>query len=348
MNPMAWRRKAWSEEEVLDSLMLSYPLTQYMFCSPDEGAAAVVICGADRARELSDALNRQEAAVQRRDQLIQPEPSFRRASDPGFVCLDPAGLPPGLDQAPRVGAHGLRKRILQRESPVSTKGEPESFQSTLARPRRFVTLERTATVRESLSVRRPAEDVPDADPTDVTVRRRPEAKVSGTVPVMPVVKALVTRQREVRHFVVLETGIIPMQEPVTELVLEAPGGLVRVRAQCRNGKAESVRVENLPSFAEKLDVPLEVEGFGTLQVDTAFGGDSFVVVDAAALGFGIVADEAHDLARTGVRISKAANEQLGFQHPELDRQVRQFLDKHLRNGDAELKDRTLTAVLRKR
>jgi len=117
--------------------------------------------------------------------------------------------------------------------------------------------------------------------------------------------------------VLLDTGIIAMQEPVTELVLEAPGGLVRVKAQCRNGKAESITVENLPSFADRLDAPLEVEGLGTLRVDTAFGGDSFVVVDAAALGFGIVADEAHDLAKAGVRISKAANEQLGFQHPEL-------------------------------
>ena len=117
--------------------------------------------------------------------------------------------------------------------------------------------------------------------------------------------------------VLLDSGIIPMQEPVTELVLEAPGGLVRVKAQCHNGKAESITVENLPSFADKLDVPLEVEGLGTLRVDTAFGGDSFVVVDAAALGFGIVSDEAQDLARTGVRISQAANEQLGFEHPDL-------------------------------
>ena len=49
--------------------------------------------------------------------------------------------------------------------------------------------------------------------------------------------------------VLLDTGIIPMQEPVTEMVLEAPGGLVRVRAYCANGKAELIEVENLPSFA---------------------------------------------------------------------------------------------------
>mgnify|MGYP003571081717 FL=1 len=116
--------------------------------------------------------------------------------------------------------------------------------------------------------------------------------------------------------VLLDGGIVPMVEPVTEMVLEAPGGLVRVKAECRNGKAERIFVQNVTSFADKLSVPLEVEGIGTLTVDTAYGGDSFVVVDAEALGFGIVEDEAKDIARLGVRITNAANEQLGFSHPE--------------------------------
>ncbi|GAA0771149.1 trans-3-hydroxy-L-proline dehydratase [Roseibium denhamense] len=115
--------------------------------------------------------------------------------------------------------------------------------------------------------------------------------------------------------VLLDSGILPMHEPVTNLVLEAPGGLVRVRVNCRNGKAERVFVQNLPSFADRLDVPLEVEGIGTIRVDTAYGGDSFVVVDAAALGFAIETKEAADLARLGVRITDAANEQIGFRHP---------------------------------
>lgn len=116
--------------------------------------------------------------------------------------------------------------------------------------------------------------------------------------------------------VLLDGGILPMQEPVTHLTLEAPGGLVRVRAECRNGKAERIFVQNVPSFADKIAVPLEVEGLGTLTVDTAYGGDSFVVVDAAALGFDITETEAKDIARTGVAITNAANEQLGFSHPQ--------------------------------
>lgn len=116
--------------------------------------------------------------------------------------------------------------------------------------------------------------------------------------------------------VLLDSGILPMIEPETHITLEAPGGLVRVRAECRNGKAERIFVQNLPSFAAKLDAKLEVEGLGTLTVDTAYGGDSFVFVDAQALGFALRAEEAHDIARLGVRITAAATEQLGFHHPE--------------------------------
>ena len=116
--------------------------------------------------------------------------------------------------------------------------------------------------------------------------------------------------------VLLDTGILPMIEPETELVLEAPGGLVTARAFCRDGKAERITITNVPSFAGHLAAPLEVEGLGTLTVDTAYGGDSFVIVDAHAVGADIVPDQARDLAEMGVKITAAANEQLGFRHPE--------------------------------
>jgi len=116
--------------------------------------------------------------------------------------------------------------------------------------------------------------------------------------------------------VLLETGILPMTEPVTRLVLEPPGGLIEVTATCKDGRAERIAVRNVPSFAARLDAALEVPGLGTLQVDTAYGGDSFVIVDAAALGFAIRPDEARDLAELGMQITQAATEQLGFVHPD--------------------------------
>ncbi|MRN42769.1 MULTISPECIES: 4-hydroxyproline epimerase [unclassified Brucella] len=118
--------------------------------------------------------------------------------------------------------------------------------------------------------------------------------------------------------VLLDSGIIAMQEPVTHMVLEAPGGIIEVEAECRNGKAERISVRNVPSFADRLDAPLEVAGLGTIMVDTAYGGDSFVIVDAAQIGMKIEPGQARELAEIGVKITKAANEQLGFRHPEKD------------------------------
>jgi trans-L-3-hydroxyproline dehydratase len=115
--------------------------------------------------------------------------------------------------------------------------------------------------------------------------------------------------------VLLESGILPMTEPQTHLILEAPGGLIEAVAQCRNGKVEKVEIKNVPSFADRLDAWIEVDGIGSLQVDTAYGGDSFVIADAKALGFSLGADEAADLAACGLKITHAANEQLGFVHP---------------------------------
>jgi trans-L-3-hydroxyproline dehydratase len=116
--------------------------------------------------------------------------------------------------------------------------------------------------------------------------------------------------------VLLDSGILPMQEPQTRLTLEAPGGLIAVVADCSNGKAERISVQNVPSFAARLDARLEVAGLGALNVDIAYGGDSFVIVDAESLGFSIRPDEARDLAEAGMKITAAADEQIGFVHPD--------------------------------
>ena len=117
--------------------------------------------------------------------------------------------------------------------------------------------------------------------------------------------------------VLVETGIIPMSEPETRVRLEAPGGLIEAVMECSEGKVRRVTITNVPSFVTALDVPVEVPGIGTIPVDIAYGGDSFAIADAASLGFSLQPDEAHDLAVTGMRIRNAADEQIGFQHPEI-------------------------------
>lgn len=116
--------------------------------------------------------------------------------------------------------------------------------------------------------------------------------------------------------VLLETGMLPMREPVTEISLDAPGGLVKVTAACKDGKCESVTFRNVPCFVFHLDRPVDVPGFGTVRVDAAYGGMIYAMVDARALGFAIEPSEARDLVDVGEKIKKAAAEQLPCVHPE--------------------------------
>jgi proline racemase len=117
--------------------------------------------------------------------------------------------------------------------------------------------------------------------------------------------------------VLLDTGIIAMQEPETRVLLEAPAGLIEVVARCEGGKAKSITLRNVPAFADRLEVPLEVENYGTVSVDTAFGGDSFVMADAAQFGLAIEPRQAREIADLGRKLVRAANEQYPFHHPEL-------------------------------
>ncbi|MGR9459418.1 proline racemase family protein (plasmid) [Rhizobium leguminosarum] len=116
--------------------------------------------------------------------------------------------------------------------------------------------------------------------------------------------------------VALETGIVRMQEPITHLRMEAPAGIIEAKCLCRDGKVTQVEFTNVPAFAIQLDHPVEVEGMGTITVDTSYGGMTYAHVNARALGFGVLPDEARDMSLMGKKIKRAVNEQLTVIHPE--------------------------------
>ena len=113
----------------------------------------------------------------------------------------------------------------------------------------------------------------------------------------------------------LETGMLPMKEPVTELTLEAPAGLIRVRAECSNGKVKSVTFRNVPAFAAHLDKVIEVPHLGKVNVDVAYGGMFYAIADAAPHGLKLTPDEGREIVRIGEMIKAAASEQLPVVHP---------------------------------
>ena len=116
--------------------------------------------------------------------------------------------------------------------------------------------------------------------------------------------------------VLLETGILPMQEPVTRLTLESPAGLIELECRCREGKVTGVRFVNQPAFVYHLQVPIEIPKIGRVVVDVAWGGMAYVLADAADFGFALRPDEGRDLCAMGEVLKDAAREQLDAVHPE--------------------------------
>jgi proline racemase len=115
--------------------------------------------------------------------------------------------------------------------------------------------------------------------------------------------------------VLLETGMVPMSEPTTELALESPAGLIHVQAECAHGKVRKVTFRNVPAFAVHLDKAIDVPHLGRVTVDVAYGGMFYVISDAAPLGLRLVPEEGREIVRIGEMIKTAAFEQLPVEHP---------------------------------
>ena len=113
----------------------------------------------------------------------------------------------------------------------------------------------------------------------------------------------------------LETGLFPMSEPTTTLTLEAPAGLVEVRATCANGKVTKVAFQNVPSFAMHLDARIDVPELGPVTVDIAWGGMFYVIADAGDVGVDLSADNGAEIARVSEMIRVATVAQLPVVHP---------------------------------
>ena len=116
--------------------------------------------------------------------------------------------------------------------------------------------------------------------------------------------------------VLIETGMVAVAEPVTELTLEAPAGLIGVKAEVSNGKVTNVTFENVPAFAVHLDAVIDVPELGKVTVDVAWGGMFYAIADAEALGLRLVPEEGQKIVRVGEMIKAAAREQLPVVHPE--------------------------------
>jgi proline racemase len=111
--------------------------------------------------------------------------------------------------------------------------------------------------------------------------------------------------------------MIRMQEPVTEFQLEAPAGLIGIRAACRNGKVTQVTFRNVPAFAAHLDAVIDVPRLGKVTVDVGWGGMFYVIADVRQFdGLALLPERGKDITRTSALVLRAAQDQLEVAHPD--------------------------------
>jgi proline racemase len=116
--------------------------------------------------------------------------------------------------------------------------------------------------------------------------------------------------------VLLETGMVPVRSPVTDFALEAPAGLITVRAETSGSKVNRVTLRNVPSFALHTDVEVDVPTVGAVRVDIAYGGAFFVIADAADFGVELRPEYGATIVRIGELLKAATREQYPVVHPE--------------------------------
>ncbi len=116
--------------------------------------------------------------------------------------------------------------------------------------------------------------------------------------------------------VLVETGMVEAVEPVTTIRLDTPAGLVIARVSVSDGHADSVTIENVPSFVVRLDAVLEVPGVGTVPYSLAFGGNFYAIVNLADVGLTFDRSRQHEITAVGLAIMDAINETAPPRHPE--------------------------------
>ena len=139
----------------------------------------------------------------------------------------------------------------------------------------------------------------------------------------------------------LETGIVPMVEPVTEIALDTPAGVVDAKAKCRDGKCKSVTLDLPPAFVEHLNVEVSTKGFGAIIGDIAFGGEYYLLLDAQQFGVGIEPDNAHKLVRIGTEIKEEFSRAFTVRHPSVP-SINKIASVMFRHGENDNTLRTCT------
>ena len=116
----------------------------------------------------------------------------------------------------------------------------------------------------------------------------------------------------------VEMGMVSVQEPETIIMLDTPAGLTRVVAQVEDNSAKWISFRGVPSFLFLQDAEVDVPGYGKINLDVGYGGNTYAIVRSELFGIEIRPDQAGKLIETGRVVRDAVNKQLSFEHPEFE------------------------------
>ncbi len=117
--------------------------------------------------------------------------------------------------------------------------------------------------------------------------------------------------------VAIETEMVPIREPITEVTMEAPAGIIKGKGIVKDNKVQSVSIVNVPSFLYKRDVEIEVPEIGKVVLDISFGGSFFALVDAKQLNISVDIKNIEKLTKVGLKIRDIVNKSVKIRHPYL-------------------------------
>ncbi len=115
--------------------------------------------------------------------------------------------------------------------------------------------------------------------------------------------------------VAVETGMVPVVEPVTTVRIDAPAGLITAHASVEAGRVRSVAFHNVPSFVLALDRTVDVPGIGKVRYDIAYGGAFYAFVRAEDLNVTTTPEDFSRLIETGMAVKRAVMAAGAITHP---------------------------------
>lgn len=115
--------------------------------------------------------------------------------------------------------------------------------------------------------------------------------------------------------VVLETGMLPIESPVTKIKIDSPAGLITAYAQIENNHVKSVSFQNVPSFVVELDQVIDVPELGKVRYDLAFGGAFYAYVNATDIGLTCSPKDYRHLIEKGMMIKRSIMKNRQIKHP---------------------------------